>query len=483
MMLQLMGWAPDLDPTTPGVMTSTTNILPRADGFGVLPTPSALTPVSTIPGFVRSWAIARSGNVLHTVVAAYGSQDSGTATTCTLYEINGQGAVTARASCTASTFTEPVILRQFDNAMYAARAGYPLRFAPPLTDFTAITGSPECSLLESTKDFLIAFNTEAGFDWHCSAIGDPLDWALSVSNQCVRGKFFEKSGPIVAAGRYGEAVLAFTRSQTWVGRYVGAPEVWQWEQISREVGCVGPEAVEETPAGLCFVGLDNVYIFNGATITPLNTEGVRRTLFGDSSSDPGAFIARALIGNSQLVFDKSRQLLWLFYQYGSLWNRGQAVAYHFITQRWGTAFIPDYRAASQLAQPDYSYGTSSGTDLLYFNGPSSNNGLYRIGNDAGTGNGSITTGWVGDVQRVSMVRAVRPKFSRSGGEFLSYLNLTSRLKAIDYGAVTAATASTLTADSSWLARQTGRWHRATINLRNRDVLHSIDWDVVPKGTR
>jgi hypothetical protein len=417
---------------------------------------------------------------VHIVVSAYSSES--TATTCVLFDLS-TGTAVQRGTYTATTYT-PVMFRQFDNEMFAARAGSEMKRAAYGGDFTAVSGAPSCSLIEATRDFMLAFDTSDGYDWQCSAIGNALDWALSVSTQAVRGKFFGKAGPVVAAAQFAEYVMAFTNSQTYLGRYVGAPEVWQWEQISRDVGCVGPEAVCSTPFGTCWVGRNDVYVYDGQAVTPLNTQGTRQTIF--------ATVDTTKIQHAQAAWDRKNGLLWLFFAMASTGTsyagRLQSYAYHFESKRWVDSPLSEgvVLAANQMQTPEYfdiGGPTTTQGDFLYcsaFPSPSDIT-LRKLISTSRTRTGFVETGVFGDPVRASMVKSVRPIYAARGTAVAECL-LSTQLKSPDGGA-TATSTATLDADFKFPFRQTGRWHSMYLYLKQTDALKSVDIDFVLLGNR
>jgi hypothetical protein len=476
--LQLLGWGPDLDPATPGVIVDMDGVIPTTDGFRALEGEDFVSAAAAT--FVaRSMGIVNTSTGVHAVVAAYGSDT--TASTCTLFEVVYGGTYTARGTYTAGAYTTPVMFRQFDSSMFAAREGSALKRAAKGASFSDATGAPSCSLIESTKDFVIAFNTATGYDWHCCALGNAGDWTPSVSTQSARGILYDKGGPVIASGRFGEYVLAFTQSQTWLGRYVGAPEVWQWEQISRDVGCVGPEAVCETPFGVCWVSKGDVHIYDGQSIQPLNTQPVRETMFS------GELRYRQLLPYCQIAFDRKNGLLWLSYASGTptteYTGRSKAFAYHFESKKWSKLGFGAL-AFNQVPTPEYrglsaAVPTTTYDDFLFvFVGTS----LYRLNSDdKASGSGYVVTGVMGDPVQKSMFRAVRAKYSEKGANSPIAVLLTQRQAMA--GGTTAQQTATLDADLKYPFRQTGRYHSVKLHIEGTDIVSGIDVDIVPMGAR
>lgn len=482
MQFQLLGWGPDLDPSTPGVLVDASGCVASTDGIRPMPSLDLLYASSTA-AYARSFAAVNVGDETAHIVGAFYTLDAGTSSTCTLYEFSNAIAV-ARGTYTASTFTEPVIFRHFDGEMFAAKNGSPMKYAARGGDFTAVTGAPSCSLLEATRDFVIAFDTSTGYDWQTCAIGNSHDWTLSVSNQAVRGELFNKSGRIVATGLFRENLIAFTETQTWIGRYVGAPSVFEWEQIAKDVGCVGPEAVVETPYGICWMSNHDVYIFDGTAPRPLDTMPVRRTMFYE--------LSQAWLKHTQLAWERKTGLLWIYgtpdiAPYSDRFRLYQ-YSYHFESKKWmpGSDQVL-LSAANQLACSRYLF-TAAGPVRDDMMGLAYTPGLMTVRahdgslEQSGSGSGYFTTGFFGDVEQASMVRSIRPKFIGRDASGTCTASLYTRPQAMDRSTAVTQTVA-LNSDYAFLFRQTGRWHQAKIYITGNDCVPSIAVDVVPGGRR
>ena len=481
MKLQLLGWAPDIDPATPGVIVDASACVATTDGIRPMQSPEILFSTVTA-AYPRSFAAVSVGDsTAHIVCAAY-SAGAATSSTCTLLEFSN-ALTTARGTYTASTFTDPVIFRFFDGEMFAAKKNSPLKYAARGSDFTAVTGAPEASLLETTRDFVIAFDTTSGYDWQTCAIGNSHDWTLSVSNQAVRGELFNKSGRIVATGLFRENLIAFTETQMWIGRYVGAPSVFEWEQVAKDIGCVGPEAVAETPYGICWMSQSDVHIFDGTAPRSLNTQGVRRTMFYETSNEWRK--------HSQLAWERKSGMLWIIAAsddapVSDYWRKRQ-FSYHFESQKWmpgqSTVWISEI---NQLSAANYLF-TAAGPVRDEMMGTAWAPGLLtvcaaqNVRVPTGTTSANFKTGFIGDPSTMTMVKSVRPTIvdRYEGGACTG--TLYSQMKTMDSTAVTQV--SPLTSDSDFKFRQQGRYHQIKVELQNEDCISGLDVDIVPMGKR
>lgn len=466
-MIPLQGFSPDSDPTTAGVLTACEAVIPYESGMKAAP---AAVDVGTD-------ALAAA------CVGATGTLDlsgnkrliAGTATK--LYELNGSGGWTDRSR--AGDYTLAADNRwsfaQFGNATIAASPANVLQKSTSGA-FANISGSPTAKIVVSASDFVVAFNTSSSSDqWYCSAYLDETDWTLSVSTQCTSGRLISSPGAFTAAATFGSDIVAYKMGSMFVGRYVGAPEVWKWDRISSEVGCVGQEAVANTPIGHVFVGVDNIYVFDGTTPIPLGRGVVRSWLFSRLSP---AFAYRTIVS-----WDPLNYVVRISYASNSSSDGtpDSCLVYHISAQKWGV----DDRSIEALVSyisPSITYntGTSIFTGVTYndpanaipfsYDSPFWTAGQavpavfstdHKIKTLSGTaGDSGFYTGVYGDDQGYSMCKSVRIRYvqapTSSTCKAYSKLNPNEAIEAV--GTVPSRTTSTVRTDGKYDVRVTARWH-------------------------
>jgi hypothetical protein len=452
-MTPIVGFAPDLDPTTPGVLVECQNIVP--DEFGMRGAPE--------PTSVGVAALAAECRGAINTALLTGSRKLFAGTPTELYElVSGAWVDRSRAADYTLGDDERWSFAQFGNATLAAHQSAILQRADGGA-FADVTGAPNAAHVETASGFAVCFNTTTSSDeWYCSAYLDDTDWTLDVTTQCVKGRLVDAPGQILAAKRLGNDIVAYKEGAMFIGRYQGPPEVWRWTQISGDVGCVGPEAVVDTPMGHIFVGKDNIYLYDGSTPKPLATGTVRRWFFGEVS---GTYLNRC-----KLLWDRDNHLVWMYFVSAGGTQCDRCLVYHTLKGQWGVA--------DEIAEAVINYTTSGvtydgGTPLVtnYETGPSipydslfwlANKEVPAIFNSthvlsvlAGVSQDSyFVTGDVGDDEGFTYCDVVRLRYSTA-----PTTSQAVGLAKDESGVISLSRQTSMVSDGRHDMHQTARWHR------------------------
>lgn len=483
-MNKVLGFAPDSNPTTPGLLTDCANLIPSE--LGMRPGPT-VTPIGVAPppGDVRGAlaAIDLSGNRLGIV-----------GTTTALCSLTGN--TWSNISGTGGPFAlgndERWALDQFANSTVASCRSAGMQIATG-GNFAPVASAPKAKILAVLKGFVMAFNTtdttygDSPDRWWCSAYLNASDWVPNVSTLCTTGRLVESGGEITAANRLGDDIIVYKRRSTYVGRFTGPAEVWNFTQVDSDVGCVGQDAVCDTGKAHYFIGDDDIYAFDGVQVRPIG-RGVLRDWFV-GVRDPKQ------MQKSQAFWDKQNQLAWFFFPSvagGSELDSG--LVYHPSTNKWGRAnhFI---RALVRYATPSATY--DAGSDLVadYETGPAidydspfwveaqelmagfdANNRLVSFAGIPGAS--SFTTGDYGDESMYTLCDRLTLRLKKSPA------TSTATGFTKDDGGVESEQASTaIRDDAAFDLRQRGRWHRFTVDSTGDYALIGMAPRLKPAGYR
>jgi hypothetical protein len=167
--------------------------------------------------------------------------------------------------------------------MQAATRGGKVYFADTvLKSFDPATGVVEAVVASSgsvpTGETVLAVYRDRIFlagqtnAWYCSRLGDPTDWSLSDAmedpGRAIQGQLSDaaKIGDVVTAmvPIHDQALVMATENSLWVLR--GGPTTGQIENVSEQVGIIGPNAWALDPEGtLVFLSTDGVYVWGGGS--------------------------------------------------------------------------------------------------------------------------------------------------------------------------------------------------------------------------
>jgi hypothetical protein len=477
-MIPLIGFTPDEDPTKPGVITDCQAVVPSEYGLRGAPKPVSVG--------VDALASACRGAAYVIIVTGSRRLFAGTATKLYLLSTTTWTDVSRATDYTLGT-DERWSFAQYGDATLAAYPGVPVQRSISGADFADISGAPLAKIIVSASGFAVAFNTTTAADeWYCSAYLDETDWTLDVTTQCVKGRLVQGPGQITAAKRLGDDIVAYKQGSMYFGRYQGAPAVWGWTQISGEVGCVGQDAVVDTPGGHIFVGLDNIYICDGSAPRPLATGSIRRWFFREIS---GTYMNR-----TKLLWDRDNHLVWMYFVGAGATDCNRCVVYHTLTNRWGVAdeeceavitWITTgitYDGGTPLVT-DFDSGPAIPYDSLFWMAdreiPSIFNPSHVLSALAGRCESAmVQTGDMGDDEGYTFCDAVRVRYTQA-----PETSTVTGLAKDESGTFSVTQQVQSVQDGVHDMRQSARWHRFRLETTGDFHLTAIRPSVKQAGRR
>lgn len=418
--VKLIGFAPDLDISTPGVVTGGSNFIPTLNGIAAAKT-LVSAGLEALASECRGVVVGRKLDDSRRVI-------SGTQTH--LYEASGTlwsdvskvGAYTGGADNRwrfAQFGNETVATNRVDNVQVSSSGS-----------FADLGGSPpKASIVETCQGFVMLFDYNDGSNdysdgWWCSALRNSGSWSPSIATQAANGRLLDTPGGIRAAKRLGNIMVAYKERSMYLGFYDGAPIIWRWELVPGDVGCVSQEAIQEiiingSPMHI-FAGFDGFYIFDGTR--PRFIGNPLKKWFNSNVSAQYRY-------RIQSLHDPLTQNIY-FYLVDSAGTRNFGVVYNYLSDRWGyLGAITAVEAAVQYLSPGITYDSLGNyyatyddlpTDIPY-DSPFWTSGapvpavflndhtLYAY---TGTpGNAVITCGYSGDDDLYQTLTRVRPRFS------------------------------------------------------------------------
>ena len=458
-MNKFIGFKPDIDPVTPGVITDCDDLLPTIRGFKSMP-----APVSTLLPALAAAAVGAA-----VVVKLDGTSRMFAGTTTKLYE-SASSSWTDRskggAAYSAGTFWR---FAQFGNDTLAVNKAEIVQQSSTAA-FSDVTNSPKASCIDASAGFVMLGSTnEATYGdqtdrWWCSAYQDATSataFTPSVTTQCTTGRLVDAPGAILAIRALGSNFVAYKAKSMFLGTYVGAPSVWAWLQVPGEIGCSSQEAIVATGTSHMFVGDNNIYKYDGTRPIPIGDE-IKRWFFADLNK-PYRHLIKGL-------HEVALSRVWFFYPSGLSATNNAAIVYNYVTGTWGKCSISTECAVEYLSgqitwdSMGTLYATWDDLPLIAYDSqfwlqstplPTVFNTSHVLQTITGISAGcSITTGDMGDDTQLSTISRARPHFTQSptSGTMINYYK-------DDSGAgLTLGVTATLT-NGKFDVLRSSRWHR------------------------
>lgn len=482
-MIQLLGFAPDVEAPTPGMLVDCSQFIPYLTGMEAAPSLQTPVGVPALADPCQGAAVVTLLDNTRRVIA--GTQDA-------LYELTSG----AWADVTGTPYTGGTDSRwsftQFGNTTVAANRADVLQSSASGA-FADITGAPRAEVVFSVGAFVMALNVNDGAEktdgWHCCAAFDVSDWVESTTTQSASGRLVSTPGELTAGLRLGEYAVAYKATSIYLGQYVGAPVVWDWTPVAGgEAGCVGKEALCDVDVAHFFVGTDNFWLFDGTRPIPVGDGEVRQWFF--DNSDPGNLF------KTKCVYDRQQNRVWVFYPSAGSDECDSAIVYHLKNKKWGKADVTVQAVLNYIAPgftfdnwddagatfdtlPDISfdsqYWISGGKDLSVFN---TSNQLQSFNGVAGTS--SFTTGDAGDDDAVSLLKQIRLRFAAGAKPATASVTVFNKMSSGDD--FMPGPSSTIN-DGKFDVLCAARWHRAVFTMTGDVKVTGINPTFVQSGQR
>ena len=323
-MIPFTRYAPDADPTAPGVIGDATNLIPTLRGYvgghsGVDIGMDALAAAA-----LSSAALSKLDGTSRLIAG----------TTTKLYEKSeATWADVSRVAAYNAGEVNSWRFAQFGDTSLAINKLDVLQ-ASNSGAFADVAGAPKAAVMCVVSGFVMLANTNDGVNddqdrWWCSAYLDYTDWTPAISTQCTTGRLVDIPGALTGMKALGYDVVAYKDNSMYLGRYAGPPGVWDFTQIPGEVGCASQDAIADIGGAHLFIGNNDIYLFNGTTPQAIG-DGIREWFFNDL--DP-AYAYR--ICNT---YDRDRSLVYFFYpRLGSGGSFTGCIVYNHKSNKWGVS--------------------------------------------------------------------------------------------------------------------------------------------------
>jgi hypothetical protein len=484
-MQPLLGFSPDAEATASGILTDCVNLIPYEQGMRGAPTGITPSEIPVLPAKCNGACVATKLDDTRRVIGG---------TNTKLYEL--QSGVWVDVS--TGTYTGGAETRwdfaQFGDATLATNQADVIQRSSG-AGFAPIAYALKAKVLFSVGAFMMALNTSdatygASTDrWWCSASYNDHDWTPNVSTLSTTGRLVSTPGKITAGGRLGEYAVVYKEKSSYIGQFVGAPAVWDFQQVpGGEFGCVGQDAWCDIGGSHLVVGKDNIHIFDGSRPVSIATGQVRKWLF--ANSNPYAF------DKTQCVYDANNDVVWIFYPSASSPTLDKALVYHLTTKQWGKVdqaiettldYIDSSLTIDELPGMftsidelnsiafDSAFWLVGKRKIAIFN--QSHQVQYLTGPTASCG---FTTGDAGDDDVVTLLKKIRLRFAAGYKPTSSTVSMFHKMTEGDD--LTSGASGTM-ADGKFDPLQAARWHRAAFAFVGDVRITAIASEFANNGTR
>jgi len=341
--------------------------------------------------------------------------------------------------------------------------------------------APIAKYLTVVRDFVVSGNIGAGTNnnrvqW--SDINDETDWTSGATSQSDYQDIAE-GGEIrgITGGEFG---LVLTERSISRMSYVGSPLFFQFDTISRNLGCFEQNSIAQYGGVTYFLSDDGFYSCDGQNVTPIGAEKVDRFFFNDA-------IIGEIEGMSTAVDPVRALIMWCYRNVSG----GQSIlAYQWQIKRWSYCVTTADRIASAMTagvslegldaygtvdsiQTSWDDRTWSGGDLLL----AGTDGAKIVTFTGGNATASITTGDITS-NATTMISMARPIID-SGSATVAVASRNLLSTQTSFGSAVSANS-----DGRSPQRSVGRYHRVRVSpTGNWTSASGVELELANAGTR
>lgn len=414
-----------------------------------------------------------------------------TADTFTITTTSATTSGNVRISASETGFNTPANERirftRFGNRTIAANFGDRLQsfVADTSTSFRNLADdAPIAKFVTVVRDFVVAAHLDSAggnlpYRVQWSGINDETTWATSQTTQADYQDI--PDGGHITGIRGGEFGLILMEKAIHRMSYVGTPFIFQFDNISREKGCIASGSVSQYQGLTFFLSDDGFYLCDGQQVVPIGAEKVDRFFFNDADPD--------FTTMSSAVDPVRKLVLW---NYKSKFAERKLLVYSFTTKKWSVMmaasdYISDATTASVTVEQLDDINASLDALSVSLDSNLYAGGKYFLGGTSGTkvvtfsGANKSATIETGDISTGgrSLINLARPQID-NGSATVALASRTLLNEVVTFGTATAADS-----DNRVSLRGSGNYHRIQVNPTgdNWKMAVAVDVDIQPQGVR
>lgn len=173
---------------------------------------------------------------------------------------------------------------QFGDVVIAANNDDKLQYTTGSTFADLSVDAPIAKYVTVVRDFVVAAHLDAGANFNkvqWSDINDETDWTSGGASQS-DFQILPDGGNItgITGGEFG---LIFLERAIYRMSYIGSPFFFQFDTISKSLGCTVDGSITKFGNISYFLGEDGFYSCDGQTVTPIGNQKVDRWFYANAS--------------------------------------------------------------------------------------------------------------------------------------------------------------------------------------------------------
>ena len=470
--LQFTEWLPD-QPANAGSLIDAKNVFPVSVGYS--PFPNAVDFSGAASENLNSVYAAKFGSEVVIFAGGASKLFKFNAATEALEDKSLAGGYTGTSTWNFALFGAEVLAVNYTAKVQRWTIGSSTAFAD------LATAAPIAKFITVVRDFVVCANigsTANKVQW--SDINDATDWVSGTTSQS-DFQIMPDGGNItgITGGEFG---IVFLEKAIARMSYTGSPLFFQFDTISRGLGCIAGGSIAQYGGLSFFLSDDGFYQTDGQSVTGIGNEKIDKYFFND-------VLLESIDSMSSSADPKRKIVVW---NYANNSGGRSILIYNWQLQRWSRAdtvatVVGDIATAGTTLE---GLGTLGYTDIDTM--PASLDARLWVGGKflfAGAEDTKIVTFTGSDynselittdveVGYNSVVTLARPQIDNGSAT----IKIASRRELDD--AVIFGDSSTTSAEGRADLRSAGRYHRLEVSpTGNWTTAMAVDIDVKPQGNR
>ena len=205
-------------------------------------------------------------------------------------------------------------------------------------------------LIRPYKNFLVAINLQSGgggaYDqqsllWSAPADPGTVPPSWDYTDPATRAGLFtfsETDDRLVDGLVLGDEFIVYKERSIYAMRFIGGTFVMSIKRRKGDIGLLSKSCVVAFPQGHCFVGGDDIYVYNGAKTVSIGHGRIKRELFNTIT-----------LGQKNKIFvehDTANKKIWVFYPTGGNVWCNRAAIWNYVNNTWTFRTLPNVSGGS-----------------------------------------------------------------------------------------------------------------------------------------